>query len=172
MSKVPRFARKDALPSTLPLPGCSGGETLPLPWVYRVLSAALPAEASVEVEAIQLIAASAGEYVALLFQQAASSGGGVVDAAGLFRAQRELGYGSHEELLHLWRTAALLAQGASAAAAAVAPPLDTAAVQAVAAVAEAEAAAQPAVVEAADVAAAAEQQPASLPLDATTAMLE
>lgn len=116
-----------ALPLTAPLPNCGGqGETLPLPWVYRSISSVLPPDATIELEAIELIAAAVGEFLALVTQQAAAGApGGVVDSAALLRALRELGYDSYEELLAHFYNRAVLTGGmqqlrATAAAAAAA----------------------------------------------------
>ena len=124
MSRRPAARRSPGvpgLPATSPLPGCGGaGETLPLAWVYRAVASSLPADASVEVEAIELIAAAAGEFLALVAQRAAVGGGGsgCLDAAATLRALRELGYGWHERALYSFWTAQAQVGGCAGAGAA------------------------------------------------------
>lgn len=112
------------LPLTSPLPGCEGqGETLPLPWVYKSIQRVLPEEARIELEAVELIAAAAGEFLALAsFQAGGRVEGGALDASSLFRAMRELGFERHEELLAGWYNKRVLegAGGGGAASAATA----------------------------------------------------
>jgi len=92
-----------SLPEFSPLPGTDGfGETLPLSWVYRAISRSLPPNSSVELEAVELIASAAGEFLALLSFQARGSGNQLLDAHSLFRALRELGFEREEDLLVQW----------------------------------------------------------------------
>ena len=110
-----RSSSDPRLPLTSPLPGCEGqGETLPLPWVYKTIQRSLPGEVRVELEAVELIAAAAGEFLALASFQA---GGRVedraLDASSLFRAMRELGFERHEELLAGWYNRCVLEGGRS-----------------------------------------------------------
>ena len=99
------------LPQDFPLPFGSASPApagaapaLPPAWVYRVMAAALPPAASVEVEAVQAVACAAGEFIAFLSHAAREEAGpaGAVGAGQVLGALDALGYEQYAPLLERW----------------------------------------------------------------------
>jgi hypothetical protein len=74
----------------------SDGDSLPLSAVWRIMARVLPARSSIDLEAVHIVAACAGEMVALLTaaareRHASSDGEGVIGTSECLAALRDVG---------------------------------------------------------------------------------
>lgn len=111
--------------------------SLPVEWVWRTMARALPPRASIDAEAVHLVAASAGEFIALLSAAARSAEGAgePVGASAVLGALSDIGFTKHEALLRAFvdsqlaaRTRALLGGGSAQSRGAAPPPASGSAV--------------------------------------------
>jgi hypothetical protein len=82
--------KQPALPDFLPPFGAAGGEelTLPLSWVWRAMARVLPEQALVELEAVQLCATLAAEFIAFVSSEGCN---GTLEPQDIMRALTALG---------------------------------------------------------------------------------
>jgi hypothetical protein len=109
----------DAAPGPTFPSGAVGDATnsLPLEWVWRTMARALPPRASIDSEAVHLVAASAGEFIALLCEAARAAegrgdgvGASAVGVPAVLGALSDIGFSKHEALLRAFVDAQLAAR--------------------------------------------------------------